>query len=238
MSKKKKQNKKRFNFIDFQDRKNQALTKQKVKSLIDFDEEYSCSIRSIAIEKNSTKVNLTTRFLNGKMLMFSKHSIKSFVYDLIDVFMFPNQEIKKIYEKYKINKWYMFQNLTETDSSSVFFVFICDLNSCISKDKEQGFLKFWLIFDRLDLSAELWDEFNCRNKDLKKQIGLFEIENIDKSNIIIIALNPKEYYERFHDHSNNKKHKGLKKSVRDMDFDSYSSRLADLTEFSRVFWKA
>ena len=238
MSKKKKQNKKRFNFIDFQDRKNQALTKQKVKSLIDFDEEYSCSIRSIAIEKNSTKVNLTTRFLNGKMLMFSKHSIKSFVYDLIDVFMFPNQEIKKIYEKYKINKWYMFQNLTETDSSSVFFVFICDLNSCISKDKEQGFLKFWLIFDRLDLSAELWDEFNCRNKDLKKQIGLFEIENIDKSNIITIALNPKEYYERFHDHSNNKKHKGLKKSVRDMDFDSYSSRLADLTEFSRVFWKA
>ena len=142
MSKKKKQNKKRFNFIDFQDRKNQALTKQKVKSLIDFDEEYSCSIRSIAIEKNSTKVNLTTRFLNGKMLMFSKHSIKSFVYDLIDVFMFPNQEIKKIYEKYKINKWCMFQNLTETDSSSVFFVFICDLNSCISKDKEQGFLKF------------------------------------------------------------------------------------------------
>ena len=55
--------------------------------------------------------------------MFSKHSIKSFVYDLIDVFMFPNQEIKKIYEKYKINKWYMFQNLTETDSSSVFFCF-------------------------------------------------------------------------------------------------------------------
>ena len=81
----------------------------------------------------------------------------------------------------------------------------------------------------------MWDEFNCRNKDLKKQIGLFEIENIDKSNIIIIALNPKEYYERFHDHSNNKKHKGLKKFVRDMDFDSYSSRLADLTEFSRVF---
>ena len=132
MSKKKKQNKKRFNFIDFQDRKNQALTKQKVKSLIDFDEEYSCSIRSIAIEKNSTKVNLTTRFLNGKMLMFSKLSIKSFAYDLIDVSMFPNQEIKKIYEKYKINKCYMFQNVTDIDSSSLFCVFICDLNSCIS----------------------------------------------------------------------------------------------------------
>ena len=68
---------------------------QRVKSLIDFDEEYSCSMRSIATEKSS-KINLTTRFLKGKMLMFSKVSIKSFVYDLIDTFMFPNAEIRKI----------------------------------------------------------------------------------------------------------------------------------------------
>ena len=38
---------------------------QRVKSLIDFDEEYSCSIRSIAIEKSS-KINLTTRFFKWK----------------------------------------------------------------------------------------------------------------------------------------------------------------------------
>ena len=87
-------NKNRTKLTDFTDRKNEALTNQKVKSLIDFDEEYSSSIRSIAIEKIS-KVNLTTRFLNEKMLMFSKLSIKSFVYDLIDVFMFPNEEIIK-----------------------------------------------------------------------------------------------------------------------------------------------
>ena len=36
------------------------------------------------------------------MLMFSKTSIKSFVYDLIDVFMFPDDVVKKIYEKYEI----------------------------------------------------------------------------------------------------------------------------------------
>ena len=98
---KKKQNKKRLNLIDFQDRKNQALTNQKVKSLIDFDEEFSSSIRSIAIEKSS-KVNLTTRFLNGKILMFSKLSTKSFVYHLIDVFMFPNQEIKRFMKDIKL----------------------------------------------------------------------------------------------------------------------------------------
>ena len=49
------------------------------------------SIRSVAIKK-SQKINLTTRFLNGKMLMLSKISVKSFVYDFIDVFMFPNYE--------------------------------------------------------------------------------------------------------------------------------------------------
>ena len=38
------------------------------------------------------------------MLMFSKVSIKSFVYDLIDVFMFPNQEIQEIYRQYQVNK--------------------------------------------------------------------------------------------------------------------------------------
>ena len=54
--------------------------------------------------KKTNKVNVTTRFLNGKMLMFSKVSIKSFVYDLIDIFMFPNQEIKEVYKKYQVEK--------------------------------------------------------------------------------------------------------------------------------------
>ena len=148
------------------DRKNEALTNQKVKSLIDFDEEYTCSIKSVAIEKSS-KINLTTRFLNGKMLMFSKVSIKSFVYDLIDVFMFPNQEIQEIYQQYQVNKCYLYQNLTDTDSTSMFFVFICDLNSCVSEDKARNIIFDVMlkskVFDRLDLSAEFYEQFNCRN---------------------------------------------------------------------------
>ena len=42
------------------------------------------------------------------MLMFSKVSIKSFVYDLIDVFMFPDQEIQEIYQKYPVDKFYLY----------------------------------------------------------------------------------------------------------------------------------
>ena len=91
------------------------------------------------------------------------------------------------------------------------------------------------IFDRLDFSHEYFEKFNCRNTDLKKRVGYFEIENIDKANIITIALNPKEYYERSVDTTDNKKHKGLHKSTPGMDFDSYSSRLSDLTEYYTEF---
>ena len=72
--KKRKNNKERTNLVDFYVIKNEALKNQKIRSLIDFDEEYSNSIKSIAIEQ-STKVNLTTRYLNGKILMFSKVSV-------------------------------------------------------------------------------------------------------------------------------------------------------------------
>ena len=53
--------------------------------------------------------------------------------------------------------------------------------------------------------------------------------------MITIALNPKEYYERFVNYSDNKKHKGIKKLTPDMDFDSYSNRLSDLTEYFNEF---
>ena len=121
----------------------------------------------------------------------------------------------------------------------MFFVFICGLNSCVNEDKARNIIFDVMIkskiFDRLDLSAEFYEQFNCRNEALKKRVGLFEIESIDKPNVITIALNPKKYYERFVDHSDNKKHKGLKKPTFGMDFDSYSNRLSDLTEFSNEF---
>ena len=149
------------------------------------------------------------------MLMFSKISVKSFVYDLIDVFMFPNEEIQKIYKKHKINKCYLDQNLSDTDSSSMFFLFICDLQ-CNLKENEAKDLIFEIIlksklFDRIDLSADYFEKFQRKNPDLKKQVGLFEVENIGKTNIITIALNTKEYYEKFNDYSDKKKTQRFKK---------------------------
>ena len=97
---KKRKNKRRLNLVDYNKRKSEALRNQKIKSFIDFDVEYSSSFTSLAV-KQDAKINLTTRFLNGKMLMFSKVSLKSFVYHLIDVFMFPNKDTRKIYDEIK-----------------------------------------------------------------------------------------------------------------------------------------
>ena len=125
----KKNYKRKLDLIDYSDRKNEALKNQNIKSLIDFDEDYSSSIKSIAIEQSSS-VNLTTRFLNGKMLMFSKVYIKSFVYDLIDTFMFPDETTEEIYDKYNINKCYLHQTLTDTDSPLIFFYFYLRFKLC------------------------------------------------------------------------------------------------------------
>ena len=104
--KKCKRQKKKGTLYHYLEREEEAYRNNKIKSLIDFDEECVSSIKSLAVKKE-TKVNLTTRFLNEKMLMFSKTSIQSFVYDLVDVFMFPDEDVKKIYENNEIEKCFL-----------------------------------------------------------------------------------------------------------------------------------
>ena len=45
-------------------------------------------------------------------------------------------------------------------------------------------------------------------------MGLFEIEHIDNPNVCTIAVNPKEYFEKFKNKDINKKHKGVRKGTR------------------------
>ena len=74
--------------------------------------------------------------------MFSKTSIQSFVSDLIDVFMFSDDVVKEIYKKYEIR--FLCQNLTDTDSNSLFFIFICKL-SCSVNEKTARNITFKLL---------------------------------------------------------------------------------------------
>ena len=72
----------------------------KNKTIIDFNNDQTTSIKFVAVHK-TLAVNLTTLFMKEKMLKFSKTSSCSFVCGLIDAFCFllENQAVKSIYEK-------------------------------------------------------------------------------------------------------------------------------------------
>ena len=56
-------------------------------------------------------------------------------------------------------------------------------------------------------------------------MGLYEIENIDNQNICTIAVNSKEYFEKFKNRKINKKHKGVRRDTPGMTFESYAMRI-------------
>ena len=129
------------------------------------------------------------------MLMFAKVSLKSFVYDIIDVFSFPDGEVRAVYNQYDIEKCFLYLNLTDRDNCSMFFAFICSLD-CDVKEIEFRKIMFRIlkkskIAKRLDCSDDLWKQFAICDENTKKVMGLYEIENIDNPNICTIAINPK-----------------------------------------------
>ena len=146
--------------------------------------------------------------------MFSKTSLQSFVYNMIDVFNYPEEEeVKKMFQKYKVKTCQLYQNLTDTDSTSLTFAFLCDRSLEITENDSRKIIFEIMvtskILSRLDLSDHFWNQFGVQNKALIKQGGLYEVESIDNPNISTISDNPKEYFEKYRDKGINKKHKGL-----------------------------
>ena len=127
----------------------------------------------------------------------------------------------------------MYQNLTDADSTFLFFVFICNLNCQLNeKDSRNVIFEVMInskIFERLDLSNEFWSQFNVRDTSTEKQV---EIESTGNPNIITVAVNPKEYLEEYRDKSFNKKHKELKKDTPGMHFEAYANRVMSLNDFT------
>ena len=208
--KREKKQHKKTGLTSFVDRLDVANKNEKVKSIMDFSDQDTASIKTLSVKTND-KVKITTRFMKGKMLMFSKLSLKSFVYDIIDIFCFPDKEVKEIYERNKIIKTFVYLILTDTDSCSLQFTFITDLKSSISEDKARELIFEILLLkkdDRLDTSDEFFDQFFCRNESTKHQVGLYEVEHIDNGNLVTIAVNLKEYTEIF-------KNKAIKKNIKE-----------------------
>ena len=100
---------------------------------------------------------------------------------------------------------------------SMFFVFICSLN-CDVKESEFRKIMFEIlknskIAERLDRSDNFWKQFGIYDENTRKRMGLYGIENIDNPNICTIAINPKEYFEKFKNQQISKTHKGVRRDT-------------------------
>ena len=92
---------------------------------------------------------------------------------------------------------FFYLTLTDTDSCSMFFVFICCLD-CDVKDSEFGKIMFEIlknskISKQLDRSNNVWKQSGIYDENTKNVMGLSDIENIGNPNICTIAVDPKEY---------------------------------------------
>ena len=135
--------------------------------LIDFNCLESASVQLFAVEKNDN-VKLTTRFLSEKMLMFAKLSLMSFIYELIETFYFSDEVVKKIYEKYLIEKVYIYHVLTDTNSTCLKFIFTSSTNSNIPdkkfRDKIVEVIAVSNVYNRFDSSNIYCEKFGARKK--------------------------------------------------------------------------
>ena len=123
------------------------------------------SIKSFAIKQRS-KVKITTRFMPGKLLMFA---LKSFIYEISKTFCFPQENVIEICKKYIIETVEIFHVLTDTDSTSLKFIFISDPNSELQEET------FWDIifkviiasgiYKRFDSSHVFWHIFGARKEN-------------------------------------------------------------------------
>ena len=176
--------------------------------ILEFNNQGSASIKSFAVKKRD-HIKVTTRFLSGKMLMFAKLSLMSFIHEVLETFCFPDENVQAIFKKCGIEKVETYHVLTDTDSSSLKFLFISDPNSETPESRFREIIFEVIttskIYKRFDSSHEIWDNFLAQNEHKRKKLGYFEIEHIDNPCILAIAANPKEYFEIFEDKGINKK---------------------------------
>ena len=156
---------------------------RKNRMILEFNDAQSASIKSIAV-KNETSIKCTTRFMSGKLLMFAKLLLRSFIYSLVELLYFPEENpiVLQIYDQYEIEKIHCYHILTDTDSTSIRYVIASNADSTFPKSKTRDIL-FEIfskteIVNRFDKSDDFWMKFNTPNPQDKKVLGLYEVENV------------------------------------------------------------
>ena len=209
---------------------------RKNKMLLEFNDSQSSSVKQIAIKTN-TSIKCTSRFMSGKLLMFAKLSLKSFIYSLAELLAFPeeNETVEMIYRKYEIERIFCYHILTDTDSISPNFLIISHVGSTFPESKVREIL--FEIFSsteirkRFDKSDKFWEQLGVYKPENQKVLGLYEVESINDPCLVTLATNPKEYLEYFKSESINKKHKGIKKGAVGMDYENFAERIKPLFHF-------
>ena len=210
----------------FENRLEEAYSNKSYTFVQDLEEGGVTSVKANACKKQTT-VKFSTRFISSKLLINAKISLASFIYDCIDTFCFPNEETQKIYDEHNILKVLPYLLMTDMDFASLKFIVIadkaCDLDE---RGMREVLLKIFLdnnIPKRLNLSSNVFDQFGKRNERIRKQVGLYEFENI--------CVCPKEYFE-LHGilYEVNEKHKEVRKGIKRMDFDNYADRILHIDE--------
>ena len=129
--------------------------------IIEFIDHKSFPVKLISV-KNESFMKCTSRFMSGKVLMFAKLSLKSFIHSLVDLLHFPEENpiVAAIYGKYKIDEIQCYQILTDTDSTSIQFIVISDPSSthqeCDVRDILFEIFSKGEIRERFDKSNEFW----------------------------------------------------------------------------------
>ena len=105
---------------------------RKNKMIIEFNHSKPSSVKTIAVKSN-LNIKCTTHFMSGKLLMFAKLSLKSFIYSIVELLTFPeeNSIVSKIYKKYASERFFCYHVLTDTDSTSLQFIIVSDPSSTL-----------------------------------------------------------------------------------------------------------
>ena len=107
--------------------------------------------------------------MSGKLLMFTKLSLKSFVCEIIETYCFPNEKTKQIFKKYQIEKVEIYHILTDTDSTSLKSIFISGLESDIPESKYREIILEVVtssdIYKSFDSSHPFWEIFDARKEN-------------------------------------------------------------------------
>ena len=146
---------------------------RKNKVQIEFNDLKSSSVKFLGV-KNQTNIKCSSRFLSGKLLMFAKLSLKTFVYSLVELLHFPEENpiVADIYKKYKIYGIQCYQILTDTDSTSIQFIIASDPAStypeCDVRDILFEIFSKTEISKRFDKSNKFWKRFNIHKPEEQK----------------------------------------------------------------------